>query len=1448
MFEIFISLANRYLNNFSIAKEVDIIYPDLDAFSILLSTNCLGEQQMNSVGNYLLSFGGTSLSRCSFPNTLIASKGKDSIFGCCGNHSQHLPNVLNGNEILVIDTPVKIALHSSCKNDVISFLQSKGYYYKAAHDNTGLCFDPNFAAHKPPYDVVIDAVLHSCTVKTEFIGRRNQNISIIHVADLGCRHLLQSIDRVSSLLDHSKSLRKAGIQMEILQLDIAFVLKTPTDHLIQASSSQKCKRDGSSFFCGTKRKVFPIHTFPDMKKGKMKNSDLKGTILIKKEKWGEDGNNMDLTMGNYDNITDHYLVEDDHGRQGREEISISPSVCHSVKVYSKLSHVQLQQRKNFPLSVSAMYGIGNRRIDTIQAMIENARKVLNHSFNIVKEDGIGLRIEVSIRPPESDSLRYEGHFNDFLLIACVVLKELCNKENRPELTFLRTSSIERKVLNLCTETMSMIRFRQKLSFNAIYPEEKVTEWLRYQMSCLLITMGISPSFDVKYINNWIGDSSRFDPFRHLRITESISDIDIESNMLRRMLSSFTYKLRKLGFNQGSISNLLVLLEKFSESSGIEIFVKLSLKDKHLLSNTLMSEIIPHMSKFLTNTKKKTKENNEGLEGVPFYQKWRSFQKNEEVYEHEDDYNPNTENPQWWDEYALNTGLLAIDDMIDKCPIPNHPLISGILSMIQLNTFWNPNRYGFLSILCYFIMQCHEEVLLELESISNEGVLKLLRKGSGGKILSRNELKTICSCLLGTKAGNRNLKSLQFIKLLCKQYYFPCDDLELELESTEEMELRNKALNQSLTADIAVEVSMDLKKITYYRVSENCLLDIPQRNELFFESKEKNNEEFHDPWNNVCFNLYKLLSAMINYPEEKYLRHNLQNKFDSLKDPDKVFLDSSGVSNPIFKGISSLQELEEKYNFHLILDHSNLIEMIKSRRTIPEVIIALFSITFHVNALFINKMSGSSVLYHYFGNRSISYSCNSCNIITTIPVHVIYQIGHNLWGWRRLSHIEKKTLKFVSQSWKESNYNSLSNKRKHIPSQILGGRIAKMTKLSSIPLRKRAKKGQSFYKALSILLQAIDSNYQDEFENMNNDYFGLGLFLEEVSVCNSISDGQKLFAKSTIENCAELNAPLRVLAQWLLHEELSQYSHHFICPLICLKFSNLIFGVFEYVGKSKTTYFYAFDHKTLKVECKKYSGYCKLSDRPQTLYLYSNKDKSEYYLPEDLSEESLNMNRWKYHYSLKGKYFQLGRKGFCSCLETLEKSCGVENIITGEEKIDQIINPLEALKVPLHVTCYSAKLQYMKYNGKLFFTLLIIFPNFGKSDIQDALLVCHPNQDKDKVLAGTVDYLEKEVSQHKFNLKLETGLPIEVCESSCYVLFYLCLASKCLSISKYVKALQLLKEQTDMNQKIRDWLHFIMIYNKLPSISWMSESTLELIAAEKNMEESNNSEYHDMHMS
>ena len=110
------------------------IFLDCDAFSFIISVDCSDQESSMDpaheqvIKDFLYLFG-TATSDTDIPMKPYASKRKDSIFGTNNNYCQHLysttcHDVLTKNEVLVIKSPVKIAVSSQCKEKILHHLST----------------------------------------------------------------------------------------------------------------------------------------------------------------------------------------------------------------------------------------------------------------------------------------------------------------------------------------------------------------------------------------------------------------------------------------------------------------------------------------------------------------------------------------------------------------------------------------------------------------------------------------------------------------------------------------------------------------------------------------------------------------------------------------------------------------------------------------------------------------------------------------------------------------------------------------------------------------------------------------------------------------------------------------------------------------------------------------------------------------------------------------------------------------------------------------------------------------------------------------------------------------------------------------------------------------------------------------------------------------------------
>lgn len=259
------------------------------------------------------------------------------------------------------------------------------------------------------------------------------------------------------------------------------------------------------------------------------------------------------------------------------------------------------------------------------------------------------------------------------------------------------------------------------------------------------------------------------------------------------------------------------------------------------------------------------------------------------------------------------------------------------------------------------------------------------------------------------------------------------------------------------------------------------------------------------------------------------------------------------------------------------------------------------------------------------NQCIIYSCNSSDAKSKVAAEVIVLQEDSIWEWGDVTTKSIHKSKVVGANTSQSI--SVVGTKVNGRHTALHRMMLKKINLSSIPNQKRGRSGQSFYSAMLKQLGLIDPDYTEGGKS-EEDSLGFLSFMEELSGAMNNLTWDSCFCHSITENCAELRMPLRVLVRQIQENGFGIYSHNLISPIACMKYSNMIIGVLEYKDKCKSSYFYALNQRSLQVEYRKEVGYCLLSNCSQTLYYYSSEAKTEHYLPDDLSAESLSWNKWQ----------------------------------------------------------------------------------------------------------------------------------------------------------------------------------------------------------------------------
>ena len=1349
------------------------IFEDLDGLSVILTcAEPLTGDRRTALKDFLLTFGRRAL-KCGLPSKGTGSKTREGMFGCFGNESHHLPHLLSGNEVLVIDTPIKIALHSSCKQKLIECLHDEGTHLFPASAASGVCFDSNAAASKPCYEKMVDAVIDSCAV---------QHTRVIHVADMGFRLPLEEHDSMHDVFGGLQGLRDHDITFEVTQCDIAFSFKVDPNHLVQA----RCKKstgvgqNDNSLLWRSRIHSHPIH-----------ESDLSshrfGTVVVKKQKWEGGGRPTLLASGNEDHElnkchaqdVEHLFAAASASEHGRNSIEVLSSTLHSIKLYSSIAHGLLQRRNKYPMTLEAMYGAPGRSIQSLQTLVKNLSSAADEVFQIVSDHGIALRLEVSVRPHLKDDLRSKGHFNDMLLVAYVAVSEFC-AVCQPEHRTFNAGPAKTKVMKLANEANSMLTFRHSGSFRDFYTNCKAWDWLRAHLSHLMITSGICPEFDLKYIKIWLKDSYRFDP-HHLaqaisptksRIHDITRDRDVQKEALSRHLDK---RLRHHKFLREDRHTLTTFATTFTGSGQSVCYRSLSFESKHLLAEHLWSDLIPHMSELLSAQDERDDQRKREIFGSLSLVK-------------------GSEEPSW-----TELGILphhVLEDQVREAPLPVDPVALAIVSLTKLGSMFSPDRPGQPRTLCHFFLLCLKRQILPWLPTHVKKIKKikktLTRCADGSHEHLTGDLQYICRALSLVGKGNRS--STFYMRTLCKACQFPLSTgdgeplLRVSLSPQKSSNrLRNKLLNIALSENIAVRVKPTTPSLgeVFYRVSDSNLVTIPPRHKVFHEG----DCDFTGKVKFSHSSLYVVLAEALHKNEDamrKVLHRHASNLNDVM---GSLFLSEDGCTHPLFQGVDGLTDLQKKHQF-MLLKSFKICEFPKSCNEVPEIVVAIVCLTCQVAFTVYDFVENKSCLFRFSDQRVVVYTEVGTRVIPNTQSICIQRASEARGRQPKWSLLDQTHESSIPKAGGRS-------KDKRFCFDPTGGRIRSAKSLKKVSNLIPAPAGQSFYSALSKLLKMLDRNYVVNKEK-GSDHFGLIDMLKELSSVPREFSG---FDQSTLDSCSWRWDTVGALLRSLQQVPPSDWPHSIICALTCLKYSNLTLAVFDNSsGQPKKTVCYFFDKVCSQVVTKLLGqSYTILVDRPKVLYLYTNGKKSQHCSPSKEIPQP-----WSD--SVHGKFSHLDDRSFLMCINHLETPfnlmvCELESIKPHEFRPEK---PRPVI-VPTHVKCSSASgFKSMLQTGVKHHALIVIFPSEG-NECWDTCIVHHPLQDEAAALAVLKTFTSGAPPSGQYNTRCLRARESTQCESGFNYLLYALLAGKCESLSSFERLLTIAHRELDLTDKIKQFV-------------------------------------------
>ncbi len=1003
-------LCTEYVSKHFKVSQADISM-DCDAFSVVLETDNLTPERQKCIKSFLQLFGTRFTTGCSSPKTPTGSRKKDDIFGCSGNKCQHLSTILQGEEMLVLDTPVKVALHKSCQQNLLSSLRQEGYHLSPA-SSEGLCFDPTAAANFPPYDVMMTAIINSCQVDQRLT--EGNPIFIIHVADIGFRLPIgndteDTEGHLESFFTRLRTMRTHGISVELAQMDIAFVSPIHSGQLFHMSSTKKKGwKNNFSVVDQCEMKIFPIHKLPSFNENERSQNKQNGTISLKRRNWE---NYSTITLGNPDDddqwpdqevskAVDLFQSQD---VDGKDELIIHKSDIHNTKHYSTFVHGLSQIRSKLPLSPQAMYGIGKRSIKSLQALL----KVIDHKrkevFKDVDNHGIGLRVEVSIRPHFNSPLRSQGHYNDVLLHVCLAIHDYYQAYNI-KLDCIPARAVQTNTMIRISQAMSHLKFRHSCQFCEIYKNPKVTAWLRAHLSMLLITIGICPVFAAKYINQWLNDSERYDPFEYSGKVSTITTekTDIRLKDMIRSLDKFFIIMQNTcvpqpPFKSSDIQKLKTFIKGLGENKTKQsligtrdFYTSLSLQGK-LNMTTSLGQIISHVSQYLTGDQLTTADTSSttrnGITEEP----------------DEDEHGLLLHNDLNWWEQLEDVTRSDLDKLVNNKDTgeTSNPILRVIHHLASIETFFSPSESLFAPTLSQHILQCHSRFGLEQQlpgHLSNA----LQTCSSGGQSISREELRHLCEHLNINMASHNFTKEI-FLAALGQHYSFPCPGaIFCKTSHTCCGIIVSKSSHKAVSSNYHAEEINQTRPgviISYYQVCESIndainhdftvriapnrvyrnldmtIIDIPPYNEV---AAGANQNVPLIPKTSKKRNIYKVLAKMCNTSEIR-LRKILHTKLRQLPSLQNSFLTSTGTTDPEFKGADSINQLESSKEFKLIFT-GQVCHLIREM-SFPHVILPITSLVYDRNIILYDYQNSRTTLYINHQSRVKEYHFEGVKILS-----------------------------------------------------------------------------------------------------------------------------------------------------------------------------------------------------------------------------------------------------------------------------------------------------------------------------------------------------------------------------------------------------------------------------------------------------------------------------------
>ena len=1448
---------------------------DCDAYSIIIQLDPYPTEEAKTAVADLLYMFGSPMSEISLPKTAIANRTpgpksrKDQIFGSDFVVNQEIGKILFESEVILTNTPTKIAIHQSCREKMKTALEQGGYPIDVTNQ-AGLCFNPNSTFKLPSYGLVVKSLLSGAACVDIQRGEQSFKKTIIHIGNVGT---LYPVDRASRrdfsqqcqihemFLAIDNARRIQGIQIDVSQLDIAFNIPSHGDKLVQWT----CERNSSSmyesvFHKSTEMDTWPIHDIIRLPNKEFPEpNDQKGTVRLRQSHWNtpqtislfsEDDDELDTSVNNF--LVSLYSRPEDNGPNQPTSGQINCKSIFSVKAYSDVAHYMGRTKSSYPLTYKATDRLPSQQVIQIQRQVLSLGELMTAGFQFVSRTDVRGRVEFSIRPnaghPSSQRVRSVGHFVDFLSHVYIGLHDVFT--NGKYTLKMHTDVSYETVAIRCNEIIQSIQkittFRAQRQFKDVFTSPQMHSWLKAMFCAITTLLGLTHDTKLRPIMDWISpnalSNTHYDPlnikerimtgFSILEEVENDGHVGQHDNDTRQFEDMISLTLERCLPNMDSADRQTMMdITKVDFVSSREIYMGLSLQGKFILAEKTADTLIPALAKLIhLNDDDHIDDINTAVVGTGRNElEDTSLTEITDLHELLGD-GPNNDNT--WDITTWSPHLMCM--YIDPEFNPNRNgrslmlLHQNQICNHQQKTIYNvgtlsDNRFAqAISRLCdiyqefdpnnpVFLKRLKHYILQTMERSNEDNTFNQHRhliENAENSLRSLRQLAAILniSCL-------HRMTKADILITICQTVLFPADGTHSIIEEHSHLNLseNNEKLNKTLQVVSSVELrSNSWQHRRFYRSYDHLHVRIPKLEHLM--QREVNNMTFID--RSISYSVPWLMLAMELYPnrldnesqEVENTKSSIKHFLLSIEPICDKFITSEGENDPCFENCTKREQFLQM--FPDLFDGDNFC---------PQKILPIVSL-----------MARKSIVYYDLdaSTTSLQYFDSSTNKIITYNLALsMPKIECICFGKKTHDNVARYRILQPEITTQPQDHNmnsqmaSLTNRRN----------LQFIRKLKDHPYQFGNKKSKNIVKTLRSLLESPNvkhHHFSPLITDLKEDLLDIYPFLEEL--ISSDQNIESMFNSAVLEDVSsvtEINEyNLQDLYQYVINESfMAQPSYYSVfVPIVCLKY-KLWFCIWESTDEDTFSHFYWYDPDEEKVQKYSLPGYIYHKEFLQLLYVrIANKTvipegekailyTSFWHMPRcNVFNDSISYNAFNSHVILPCKYGYLDLLNANQLLASMKQEHSWDIVINLE-----FSSPLPNKKqmIPTPVYTENNKLSHI--------ALLIIFPKDTASQCYTVLMF-HRNvsprlrktivtETMDHVLANNIDqYYESKEFDYSCLWSRSS------CSSSSLVIFLCYISGLSVDMEMLQNVVSSLLDIPDLYSKIQNWIRDCLMDNKFLS--------------------------------